>query len=123
MTANQSETTSPDAKSVELTRLRKARYLATNQRGGTLEIGEGDDATFSPVESRDASGSGTGVAGDGGNRHSIPCDSNSEIRRSFSARSAESSSWSGDPMCNQLTAISSCMLIQAPPSFLRSSRA
>ena len=50
MTANQSETTSPDAKSVELTRLRKARYLATNQRGGTLEIGEGDDATFSPVE-------------------------------------------------------------------------
>ena len=50
MTANQSETTSPDAKSVELTRLRKARYLATNQRGGTLEIGEGHDATFSPVE-------------------------------------------------------------------------
>jgi uncharacterized OsmC-like protein len=35
---------------VELTRLRKARYLATNRRGGTLEVGEGDDAAFTPVE-------------------------------------------------------------------------
>jgi uncharacterized OsmC-like protein len=35
---------------IELTRLRKARFLARNQRGGELEFGEGDDAAFSPVE-------------------------------------------------------------------------
>ena len=35
---------------VELTRLRKARFLARNDRGGELEFGEGDDAAFSPVE-------------------------------------------------------------------------
>ena len=37
-------------RSVELTRLRKARFLARNERGGELEFGEGDDAAFSPVE-------------------------------------------------------------------------
>jgi putative redox protein len=35
---------------VELTRLRKARFLARNPRGGELEFGEGDDEAFSPVE-------------------------------------------------------------------------
>jgi uncharacterized OsmC-like protein len=37
-------------RTVELTRLRKARFLARNQRGGELEFGEGDDEAFSPVE-------------------------------------------------------------------------
>jgi uncharacterized OsmC-like protein len=51
MTANQTEATSQDSlRYVELTRQRKARYVATNRRGGTLEVGEGDDATFTPVE-------------------------------------------------------------------------
>jgi uncharacterized OsmC-like protein len=31
-------------------RLSKARFKATNVRGGTIEMGEGTDATFSPVE-------------------------------------------------------------------------
>ena len=35
---------------VQLTRLRKARFLARNERGGELELGEGDDEAFSPVE-------------------------------------------------------------------------
>ncbi len=35
---------------VELTRLRKARFVARNVRGGTLELGEGDDEAFTPVE-------------------------------------------------------------------------
>ncbi len=35
---------------VSLRRLRKARFLATNGRGGELEIGEGDDDAFTPVE-------------------------------------------------------------------------
>jgi putative redox protein len=51
MTANQTEATSQDTlRYVELTRQRKARYVATNRRGGTIEVGEGDDATFTPVE-------------------------------------------------------------------------
>lgn len=51
MTVHQTEAANPDPlKSVELTRLGKSRYVATNQRGGTLQIGEGDDDTFSPVE-------------------------------------------------------------------------
>jgi putative redox protein len=51
MTANQTEATSQDTlRYVELTRQRKARYLATNRRGGTIEVGEGDDLTFTPVE-------------------------------------------------------------------------
>lgn len=39
-----------DLRQVELTRLRKARFVARNERGGELEFGEGDDAAFSPVE-------------------------------------------------------------------------
>ena len=35
---------------VELTRTRKARLVARNERGGELELGEGDDGAFSPVE-------------------------------------------------------------------------
>jgi uncharacterized OsmC-like protein len=35
---------------VQLRRLRKARFVATNARGGTLELGEGDDDAFTPVE-------------------------------------------------------------------------
>jgi putative redox protein len=37
-------------RSIELTRLRKARFEATNVRGGRLEVGDGDDETFTPVE-------------------------------------------------------------------------
>jgi uncharacterized OsmC-like protein len=51
MTANQTEATNQDTlRYVELTRRRKARYVANNQRGGTLEVGEGDDDAFTPVE-------------------------------------------------------------------------
>jgi len=51
MTANQTEAPSQDPlRYVELTRLRKARYVANNQRGGTVEVGEGDDDAFTPVE-------------------------------------------------------------------------
>jgi uncharacterized OsmC-like protein len=39
-----------DHRSVDLTRLRKARFVARNERGGELEFGEGDDAAFTPVE-------------------------------------------------------------------------
>jgi uncharacterized OsmC-like protein len=39
-----------DRRTVELSRLRKARFLARNVRGGFLEFGEGDDEAFSPVE-------------------------------------------------------------------------
>jgi uncharacterized OsmC-like protein len=35
---------------VDLSRQRKARYVATNPRGGTVEVGEGDDSVFTPVE-------------------------------------------------------------------------
>jgi putative redox protein len=35
---------------VELTRVRKARFVARNWRGGELELGEGDDDAFTPVE-------------------------------------------------------------------------
>jgi uncharacterized OsmC-like protein len=42
--------TEENNRSIEITRLRKARFLARNQRGGELEFGEGDDAAFSPVE-------------------------------------------------------------------------
>ena len=37
-------------RSIALTRTGKARFRATNVRGGTLELGEGDDADFTPVE-------------------------------------------------------------------------
>ena len=51
MATNQTEATSQDTlRYVELTRQRKARYVATNRRGGTLEIGEADDAAFTPTE-------------------------------------------------------------------------
>jgi uncharacterized OsmC-like protein len=51
MTAHPTEATDPDtSRSVELTRQRKARYVATNRRGGSIEVGEGDDAAFTPVE-------------------------------------------------------------------------
>ena len=50
MTVYPTEATNPDAlRYVELTRQRKARYLATNRRGGSIEVGEGDDAAFTPV--------------------------------------------------------------------------
>jgi len=39
-----------DHREVSLARLRKARFLARNVRGGTLELGEGDDEAFTPVE-------------------------------------------------------------------------
>ena len=42
--------TDENHKHVEMTRLRKARFLARNGRGGELEFGEGDDAAFTPVE-------------------------------------------------------------------------
>ncbi len=42
--------TSDTERSVELTRLGKARFRATNVRGKTLEFGEGNDADFTPVE-------------------------------------------------------------------------
>ena len=37
-------------RNVELRRLRKARFVARNWRGGELEFGEGDDEAFTPVE-------------------------------------------------------------------------
>ena len=51
MTAKPAEAPDQDTlRSVELTRQRKARYVATNRRGGTIEVGEGDDPAFTPVE-------------------------------------------------------------------------
>ena len=51
MTAHPTEATNPDTlRSVELTRQGKARYVATNRRGGSIEVGEGDDDAFSPIE-------------------------------------------------------------------------
>jgi putative redox protein len=37
-------------RSVELTRIGEHRFKATNQRGGVLPIGEGEDPDFTPVE-------------------------------------------------------------------------
>lgn len=42
--------TTDTERSVELTRTSKARFRATNVRGGTLDFGEGGDADFTPVE-------------------------------------------------------------------------
>ena len=42
--------TAENPRGVELTRVRKARFVARNPRGGELEFGEGDDEAFSPVE-------------------------------------------------------------------------
>ena len=36
--------------SIEISRLRKARFLARNERGGELEFGEAEDGAFTPVE-------------------------------------------------------------------------
>jgi uncharacterized OsmC-like protein len=43
-------TTDDTERSIALTRTGKARFRATNVRGGTLELGEGSDADFTPVE-------------------------------------------------------------------------
>jgi putative redox protein len=37
-------------RSVELTRTAKAKFRVTNSRGTTLDLGEGDDPDFTPVE-------------------------------------------------------------------------
>lgn len=37
-------------RSVQLSRIDKARFTATNIRGGTITMGEGTDIDFSPVE-------------------------------------------------------------------------
>ncbi len=37
-------------KQVQITRLRKARFLARNARGGELEFGEPEDGAFTPSE-------------------------------------------------------------------------
>jgi len=37
-------------RTVDLTRLGRGHYVATNVRGGRLEIGDGGDADFTPVE-------------------------------------------------------------------------
>ena len=51
MTVYPTEANNPDTlRYVELTRQRKARYVATNRRGGSIDVGEGDDAAFTPVE-------------------------------------------------------------------------
>src|SRR5690242_15935624 len=51
MTVHPTEAANPETlRFVELTRQRKARYVATNRRGGTIEVGEGDDTAFTPVE-------------------------------------------------------------------------
>lgn len=42
--------TTDTERSVELTRTGKARFRATNVRGGTLDLGEGNDTDFTPVE-------------------------------------------------------------------------
>ncbi len=39
-----------DHRSIEMTRLSKGRYVATNGRGATLEFGSAQDDLFSPVE-------------------------------------------------------------------------
>ena len=44
------ETTDETLRFVDLTRMGKERYKATNRRGGVLPIGSGDDPDFSPVE-------------------------------------------------------------------------
>lgn len=42
--------TEENHRAVEMTRIRKARFVVRNGRGGELEFGEGDDEAFSPVE-------------------------------------------------------------------------
>ena len=46
-----SETSDPTLRSIDLTRIGKTRYKATNRRGGVLPIGYGgEDPDFTPVE-------------------------------------------------------------------------
>ena len=46
-----SESSDPTLRSIDLTRIGKARYKAINRRGGVLPIGNGDeDPDFTPVE-------------------------------------------------------------------------
>jgi uncharacterized OsmC-like protein len=40
----------PTLRYVDLARMGKERYKATNRRGGVLPIGDGDDPDFTPVE-------------------------------------------------------------------------
>ncbi len=42
--------TTDTERSVELARTGKARFQATNVRGGTLDFGQGDESDFTPVE-------------------------------------------------------------------------
>jgi uncharacterized OsmC-like protein len=39
-----------DEKHIEITRVRKARFVARNERGGELEFGEAEDGAFTPIE-------------------------------------------------------------------------
>src|SRR5688500_4380341 len=48
--ADQQPTGDETLRWVDLTRMGKERYKATNRRGGVLPIGSGDDPDFSPVE-------------------------------------------------------------------------
>ena len=48
--ATMTEAAADTLRTVELTRIGEHRYKATNQRGGVLPIGEGDDPDFTPVE-------------------------------------------------------------------------
>lgn len=41
---------SEEHREVTLSRVRKAHFEATNARGGTIPVGEGDDEAFTPVE-------------------------------------------------------------------------
>ena len=46
-----SDSSDPTLRSIDLTRIGKVRYKATNRRGGVLPIGDGeDDPDFTPVE-------------------------------------------------------------------------
>jgi putative redox protein len=47
---NATQPNEPSARRVELTRTGRARFRATNARGGTLDLGTGEDADFTPVE-------------------------------------------------------------------------
>ena len=44
------ETSDPNLRSIDLTRIGTGRYKATNGRGGVLPIGSGGDPDFTPVE-------------------------------------------------------------------------
>ena len=52
-----------------------------------------NSATFSVVERRDGSGSGSEVAGTDGERHSMRCCSRRDISRAFSALSSSTNGW------------------------------